>query len=116
MTHDATTGNTYTVACPRGELASRRNALNRLTSAQNAGTNCSATTANGASEYWGNSYGYDAWGNLLQKTVTKCSAESLSVTALANNQLSGYNYDAAGNMTHDATTGNNYTYDAENRI
>jgi hypothetical protein len=32
----------------------------------------------------------NAWGNLLQKTVTKCSAENLSVTALANNQLSGY--------------------------
>jgi RHS repeat-associated protein len=107
---------TFTAACPRGEIASRRNALNRLSSAQNAGTNCSATTANGASEYWGNSYGYDAWGNLLQKTVTKCSAESLSVTVLANNQLSGYGYDAAGNMTHDATTSNNYTFDAENRI
>jgi RHS repeat-associated protein len=38
------------------------------------------------------------------------------VTALTNNQLSGYGYDAAGNMTHDSTTGNNYTYDAENRI
>jgi RHS repeat-associated protein len=38
------------------------------------------------------------------------------VAALPNNQLSGYGYDAAGNMTHDATTGNNYNYDAENRI
>ena len=27
------------------------------------------------------------------------------MTALANNQLVGYGYDAAGNMTHDATTG-----------
>lgn len=50
-------------------------ALNRLISAQNAGTNCAANTVNGKSEYWGNSYGYDAWGNLLQKTVTKCGAE-----------------------------------------
>jgi RHS repeat-associated protein len=73
-------------------------------------------TVNGKTEYWGNSYGYDAWGNLTTKTPTKCSAENLSVTALANNQLSGYGYDAAGNMTHDSTTGNNYTYDAENRI
>jgi RHS repeat-associated protein len=74
------------------------------------------TTANGASEYWGNSYGYEAWGNLSQKTVTECSAENLSVAALANNQLSGYGYDAAGNMIHDATPGNNYSYDQENRI
>jgi YD repeat-containing protein len=58
----------------------------------------------------------DAWGNLLGKTVTKCSAEHLSVTALTNNQLSGYGYDAAGNMIQDVTTGNSYTYDQENRI
>ena len=38
------------------------------------------------------------------------------MTALANNQLSGYGYDAAGNMTHDATTGNTYTFDQESRI
>src|SRR5262249_6560477 len=91
-------------------------ALNRLTSAQNAGTNCSQMTVNGKTEYWGNSYGYDPWGNLLQKTVTKCSAENLSVAALSNNQVVGYNYDAAGNMTHDATTNTNYSFDQENRI
>jgi len=92
-------------------------ALNRLTSAQNAGTNCSATIVNGRTEYWGNSYSYDAWGNLLAKTPTKCSAENLSVTAGANNQLQGgYSYDAAGNMLHDATSGLNYSYDQENRI
>ena len=91
-------------------------ALNRLTSAQNAGTDCSQMTVNGKTEYWGNSYGYDPWGNLLQKTVTKCSAENLSVAALSNNQVVGYNYDAAGNMTHDATTNTNYSFDQENRI
>jgi RHS repeat-associated protein len=91
-------------------------ALNRLTSAQNAGTDCSRTTINSKTAYWGNSYGYDAWGNLLQKSVTKCSAENLSLTALANNQLSGYSYDAAGNVTHDATSGLSYSYDQENRI
>jgi hypothetical protein len=51
--------------------------------------------------YWGNPYGYGAWGNLLNKSVTKCSAENFSVAALANNRLSGYGYDAAGNMTID---------------
>ena len=91
-------------------------ALNRLTSAQNAGTDCTKFTVNGKTEYWANSYSYDAWGNLLQKTVTKCSAENLSVTALANNQLSGYSYDSAGNMTHDATTNLSYSFDQENRI
>ena len=90
--------------------------LNRLISAQNAGTNCAATVIGGKSEYWGNSYGYDAWGNLTTKSATKCSAENLSVAALANNHLSGYSYDAAGNMTHDSTSGLNYTFDQENRI
>jgi len=90
--------------------------LNRLTSAQNAGTNCATTTVNGKTEYWGNSYGYDAWGNLLAKTVTKCSAENLSIAALTNNRLTGYTYDAAGNMSADPTDGVTLVYDAENRI
>jgi RHS repeat-associated protein len=91
-------------------------ALNRLISAQNAGTNCAATVMGGKSEYWGNSYGYDAWGNLLQKSVTKCSAENLNVTVLANNRLSGYGYDAAGNMTTDPTDNVTLNYDQENRL
>jgi RHS repeat-associated protein len=91
--------------------------LNRLTSAQNAGTDCTKTLPDGHTEYWGNNYGYDAWGNLLGKTPTKCAAENLSLTATANNQLQGgYTYDAAGNMMHDATANLNYTYDQENRI
>jgi RHS repeat-associated protein len=95
--------------------------LNRLMSAQNAGTNCAATTVNGKTEYWGNSYGYDAWGNLLQKNVTKCSAEGLTVTADAHNWIhasgTDYQYDAAGNMTRNVTpTVQTYTYDQENRL
>src|SRR5262249_21268555 len=91
--------------------------LNRLASAQNTGTDCAPKAVNNPnqSEYWGNSYGYDAWGNLQNKTVTKCSAEYLSATALANNRLSGYSYDAAGNMTTD-NLGNSLTYDAESHI
>jgi RHS repeat-associated protein len=92
-------------------------ALSRLTSAQNAGTDCTVILPDGHTEYWGNSYSYDAWGNLLGKAPTKCSAENLSVSAAANNQLQGgYAYDAAGNMMHDATANLNYTYDQENRI
>jgi len=94
--------------------------LNRLSSAQNAGTNCAASTVNGKSEYWGNSYGYDAWGNLLQKSVTKCGAENLLVTADAHNWIhasgTDYQYDAAGNMTYDATAGLSYNFDQENRL
>src|SRR5258708_17368708 len=62
-------------------------ALNRLTSAQNAGTDCTKATVNGKTEYWGNSYSYDAWGNLLRKAVTKCSAENLTVTADVHNWI-----------------------------
>src|SRR5438105_1694001 len=72
-------------------------------------------------EYWGNSYAYDAWSNLLQKNVTKCSAENMIVTADASNRIHAgtipdYGYDAAGNMTSDPTDGVSMTYDAENRI
>ncbi|HEX3085708.1 MAG TPA: RHS repeat-associated core domain-containing protein, partial [Pyrinomonadaceae bacterium] len=92
----------------------------RLTSAQNAGTNCSAMVLQNKTEYWGNSYGYDAWGNLLQKNVTKCGAENLSVTADAHNWIhaagTDYQYDAAGNMTYDATAALSYTFDQENRL
>jgi RHS repeat-associated protein len=96
-------------------------ALNRLTSAQNIGTNCAAVVLQSKSEYWSNSYIYDAWGNLLQKTVTKCGAENLSVTADAHNWIhasgTDYQYDVAGNMTFNATPPTQtYTYDQENRL
>jgi RHS repeat-associated protein len=96
-------------------------ALNRLTSAQNAGTDCNAKVLHNQTEYWGNSYSYDAWGNLLQKTVTKCGAENMVLTADAHNWvhatgLPDYQYDNAGNMTHDATAGLDYNFDQENRI
>src|SRR5579859_3162815 len=95
-------------------------ALNRVISAQNAGTNCATMVLQNKTEYWGNSYGYDAWGNLLQKTITKCGAEHLSVTADAHNWLHAsapdYQYDAAGNMTYDATASLSYTFDQENRL
>jgi len=41
--------------------------VNRLISAQNAGTDCTKILPDGHTEYWGNSYSYDAWGNLLGK-------------------------------------------------
>jgi RHS repeat-associated protein len=91
--------------------------LNRLISAKTTGSDCSQTTLNpNQTRYWGNSYSYDAWGNLLTKTVTQCGGEHLNVSAGPNNQLQGYGYDSAGNMTHDATANLNYSFDQENRI
>jgi RHS repeat-associated protein len=100
--------------------------LNRLMSAQNAGTDCTQGTVNGRTKFWGNGYTYDAWGNLTDKgnlpgsASAKCGSENLHVTADAQNRMhapvgADYQYDAAGNMTYDAS-GLYYTYDAENRI
>lgn len=78
-------------------------ALNRLASAQTAGTDCAVILPDGHTKFWGNSYSYDSWGNLLSKTPTECTAENLSVTADTKNQVhaitgTDYTYDAAGNM------------------
>jgi RHS repeat-associated protein len=100
-------------------------ALNRLTSAQNAGTanpppasDCNVVVLQNKTKYWGNSYVYDAWGNLTQKIITKCGAEHLSVGVNNLNRITdaGYAYDAAGNMTADGTDGLTLSYDPENRI
>jgi RHS repeat-associated protein len=83
--------------------------LNRVSTAR--------TQASSGGYAWGLSFGYDAWGNHLTESVTQGSAYSLSVSIdpiHQNNRLSGYSYDAAGNMTQDAT--NSYTYNAENHI
>jgi RHS repeat-associated protein len=97
--------------------------LNRLISAQNSGMDCNKATVDGKTLYWGSSYGYDAWGNLLAMTPTKCGAESLDRTADGQNRLhvklgADHQYDAGGNMTldPDPTYGFTATYDAENRI
>jgi hypothetical protein len=42
-------------------------ALNRLTSAQTAGTDYTAKVLQNKSEYWDYSGTYDAWGNMPQK-------------------------------------------------
>jgi RHS repeat-associated protein len=111
-------GNVYSITNYRDQSRNQAftyDALNRLMSAQNAGTDCNRKLLDGHTEYWGNSYSYDAWGNLNQKQVTKCQAENLSVSADANNRLQGYNYDAAGNMLKDNNSAT-YVYDSENRI
>jgi YD repeat-containing protein len=78
--------------------------LNRLTSAAESG-------ASG----WGQSYTYDAWGNLWKEEITKGNPpQFLPGTADVHNRFSGYTYDAAGNMTGDGIR--SYAYDGENRI
>jgi RHS repeat-associated protein len=81
--------------------------LNRIATAQSqatSGANC-----------WGNSYTIDPWGNLTNKTVTKCTAESLNASpATVQNQLPGLQYDLAGNVVTNGSA--SYTYDAENRV
>jgi RHS repeat-associated protein len=75
--------------------------------------------ATSGGDCWGQSFGAhgladDALGNLLSASVTKCTAPSLSVAVNGANQIVGFGYDAAGNMTADGQF--TYTYDAENRI
>jgi RHS repeat-associated protein len=92
--------------------------LDRLISAQNAGNDCTQKVLYGNLKYWGNTYTYDAWGNLTNKTKmpSACAGENLNAPATTNNQLVGYTYDAAGNMTGDPTDQVTATYDPENRI
>jgi RHS repeat-associated protein len=92
--------------------------LNRIQQAYSTGT------------YWGETFGptatnpgvapstsgIDAWGNLINRSgvVGKTYYESLSTSAGTNNRLSGFGYDAAGNMTSNSPS--TYKYDAENRL
>ncbi len=79
-------------------------ALNRIQQANSSGPN------------WGETFTIDAWGNLTNRGPVsgKTNYEGLSATALASNRLSGYGYDAAGNLTSNGSA--TYTYDAENRL
>ena len=79
--------------------------LNRVQHAYTSGQN------------WGEAFTIDAWGNLTNKAqyLGKTSYELLNVApATAKNQLTGYGYDAAGNVI--SNSGTSYTYDAENRL
>ena len=57
----------------------------------------------------------DPWGNMTAQTTTAGTCNSFSSSVNTKNQLqTGYQYDAAGNVTYDGV--HHYTYDAENRI
>ena len=81
--------------------------LNRLSAAQ--------TSSTSGTKCFGESFGYDPWGNLLTiggvTGYAGCTQENLGVTATLKNQVSSNSYDAAGNVT----TGGN-VYDAENHL
>src|SRR6266542_1978575 len=78
--------------------------LNRISQGYTSGTN------------WGEDFTIDAWGNLTNRSLHpgKTSYEPLNAPALTNNRLTGFGYDAAGNMTSNGSA--TYTYDAENRL
>ncbi len=89
--------------------------LNRIATAVTA-----STYATSPAHCWGEAFSYDAWGNLqviggASSAYTGCTQESLSVSATTKNQLSGYGYDAAGNMTSIPSVAS-YTYNAENQL
>jgi RHS repeat-associated protein len=63
----------------------------------------------------GMSWTIDAWGNMTNQTGTAGTCFNFSSSSPGTkNQLSGYTYDAAGNMINDGN--HQYTYDAEGRI
>jgi RHS repeat-associated protein len=81
--------------------------LNRIASAQ--------TNATIGAKCFGETFGYDAWGNLLNiggvNGYSGCAQENLSVGVNPKNQISSSGYDVAGNQM---TVG--YSYDAENHL
>ncbi len=84
--------------------------LNRIKDGYTTGSGTMTTN-------WGETYTIDPWGNLTNIGLYsgKHNSETLNAApASSKNQLPGYSYDAAGNMTSNGST--TYTYDAENRV
>jgi len=98
---------TQTTDPQMGTVTYGYDSLNRLASATSSAS-------------WGETFTYDGFGNLTDKTPTSGAAPPLHVTMdpAANNRLStssGYGYDATGNLT--AGPGFLYTtYDVQNRM
>jgi RHS repeat-associated protein len=66
--------------------------------------------------HWGETYTYDPWGNMYQRTpLSGHAGDTFSVTADGSNHLSNLTYDGDGRVTIDQLS-NTYTYDAEGRI
>jgi RHS repeat-associated protein len=72
----------------------------------------SMTNGSGQQMY---SYVYDRWGNRWQQNIKTGSGPSPQYTFnTSTNQIVGYSYDAAGNMTNDSF--HSYTYDGEGNV
>jgi RHS repeat-associated protein len=101
-------GNVISIANCRDATRSQNftyDVLNRIETGQSSGTQ------------WGETYTIDPWGNLTNRggISGKTYSEPLSAApATPGNQLTGYGYDAAGNLTTNAST--TYVYDDENRL
>lgn len=78
--------------------------LNRITQAYTNGPN------------WGEIFSTDAWGNMWNRAgVTgKTLYEPLNAPPNVHNHLTGFTYDAAGNLIRNGST--SYDYDAENHL
>jgi RHS repeat-associated protein len=61
-------------------------------------------------------YLYDRFGNRWQQNAPQGGNTFLATFNGGNNRMDSVNHDASGNVTKDATTGANYTFDAESRI
>jgi RHS repeat-associated protein len=100
-------GNVYSIVNNRTSTRTQSfayDSLNRIASGQSSGTQ------------WGETFTIDPWGNMTNETAIsgKTNHEGLNTTANPNNQLAGFGYDAAGNMTSNGSV--TYVYDAENRL
>jgi RHS repeat-associated protein len=67
-----------------------------------------------SSQSWGETYGFDAFGNLLSKTPTGGAPALSQSVYTSSNYIMGQNYDASGNQT--SSSAGTLRYDAENRI
>ncbi len=71
---------------------------------------------------WGQTFGYDAFGNITKAVITNPSHSGNPFTPTYSpnntNQISGggFNYDANGNLIQEGTGGNSYTWDAEGKL
>jgi RHS repeat-associated protein len=92
--------------------------LNRIATAETTSTDSTSSA-----HCWSQVFGYDVWANLLtvqpgSSAYNGCTQPSgLTLTMTSKNQISGYTYDASGNLnTIPGTGGASYTYDAENQL
>jgi len=107
----------YPTGANNGKLSSINNAVSVETVTYAYDSLNRLLTASGSG--WGESYGFDPFGNLLSKTVSSGSGPSLLQTVnTANNRVGGLSYDANGNPTisFNGTQEVSMTYDAENRL